>query len=251
MSALRNVPQRGGVALLYIALGDYHRLWPGFRTSAEHRLVSEAQRTFIVFSDQPAARFPGADLVIPQDDLGWPMNTLARFRFFRRIRDQLASIEHVLFLNANVEIHDPISVHELFGADVDLVACRHPGFYDKAPQRFTYERRPESTACVTQGSVYVAGGLMGGRTAPFLEMCDILHANIEADLDRGLLALWHDESHWNHYINERAPALGRTVHLLDPGCLYPEGWRLPFPPRIVLRDKARFIDVKRLKGPPR
>lgn len=239
------------VALLYIALGNYHRLWSGFRTSAERRLLPDADRTFVVISDRPVDHFPGADRVISQDDLGWPLNTLARFRMFRRLRDELLRVDRVLFLNANIEVRQPITTAELFGPDADLVACRHPGFFDKPEDRFTYERRPDSTACVTRGSVYVAGGLMGGRTAPFLEMCDTLHANIETDLDRGLLACWHDESHWNAYINHRAPALGQTVHLLDPGYLYPEGWRLPFTPRMVLREKARLIDIRRLTGPPR
>lgn len=239
------------VAILYIGIGEYQRFWSGFRRSAEAHLVPDAERTFVVFSDRPAAMFPGADLVLPQDDLGWPFNTLERFRMFARLRTEAARFDRMIFCNANCEVMSTITTPEVFGADADLVACRHPGFFDAPERKFTYERRPASTACVAHGTVYVAGGLMGGRATAFLEACDTMRANIATDLDRGLLALWHDESHWNAYINKEAPARGRSVHLLDPGFLSPEGWRLPFPRRILLRDKARVIDVARIKGPAR
>ena len=239
------------VAILFIGIGAYQRFWSGFRRSAETQLLPDADRTFVVFSEHPAATFPGADLVLPQDDLGWPGNTLERFRMFARLRGEAHRFDRMIFFNANCELASTITLPELFGPDADLVACRHPGFFDTPEPKHTYERRAASTACVARGTVYLAGGLMGGRTTAFLDACDTLRANIATDLDRGLLAVWHDESHWNAYIHRDAPARGRSVHLLDPGFLYPEGWRLPFPRRIALRDKARVIDVARIKGAAR
>ena len=237
------------IAVLYICTGEYWRFWQRFRESAaQHLLLGEHVRYF-VFSDQDAVRFPGADVVIPQDNLGWPMNTLYRFRMFLRTRAQLQGFDKVIFFNANCEFHAPVNAVELFGNAAELVACRHPGFYDKEPEQFTYERRSQSAACVQRGSVYVAGGLMGGSTSAFLSVCETLRQRIEDDIDQGVLALWHDESHWNAYIDE-ARANGTNVHLLDPGFLYPEGWALPFAPRIVLRAKSAVIDVHRIKGVP-
>jgi hypothetical protein len=236
------------VAILFVCIGDYSIFWREFRASAEKALVPDAERSFIVFSDQPVDRFPGADHVVYQDNLGWPLNTLYRFRMFLRISDLLRQYDNVVFFNANCEFCNVISATELFGSESDLVACRHPGFYNKSSDQFTYERRTESSAYVAHGSVYVAGGLMGGRTSVFLEVCKELHSNIEADFDRGVLAIWHDESHWNAFINHRAPALGQKVHLLDPGFLYPEGWQIPFTPRIMLREKSKYVDVHRIKG---
>jgi len=236
------------VAILYLCIGDYSIFWREFRASAEKALVPDAERSFIVFSDQPVDRFPGADLVVYQDNLGWPLNTLYRFRMFLRISDLLRHYDNVVFFNANCTFFSTILATELFGFESDLVACRHPSFFNKSSDQFTYERRTESSACVAHGSVYVAGALMGGKTSVFLEACKELHSNIETDFDRGVLAIWHDESHWNAFINNRSPALGQKVHLLDPGFLYPEGWQIPFVARIILLDKSNYIDVHRIKG---
>ena len=235
------------VAVLYICTGEYIRFWPGFHKSAETHLLPGTTRQYFVFTDgrpEPSTN----TTVVPQDSLGWPFNTLYRFRMFLRLREQLQSFSHVVFLNANCAVQKPIGFEEMFAPDSHLVACRHPGFFDKPKSTYTYERRPQSKAFVADGVVYRAGGLMGGTTAAFLCAAAELGANIEDDLHNGLVALWHDESHWNAYLANRAPAVGVTIHDLSPGFLYPEGWELPFEPRILLRDKGRVIDVGRIKG---
>jgi hypothetical protein len=237
------------LAVVYVCTGDYWRFWQGFRDSAARHLLPGSQVAYFVFTDQPAGWFSGADEVVAQDNLGWPLNTLYRFRMFLRLRDRLREFDRIVFFNANCEFRAPVSAHDLFGDGSDLVACRHPGFFDKPREQFTYERRTQSLACVQQGSIYVAGGLMGGRSESFLAACTEIHRRIEQDFDHGLLALWHDESHWNAYIDQ-ALAGNVRVHLLDPGFLYPEGWSIPFPPRIVLREKSAVIDVHRIKGQP-
>lgn len=237
------------VAVLYVCTGEYWRFWQGFRDTAAQHLLPGGQIAYFVFTDQPAEWFGGASEVIAQDNLGWPLNTLYRFRMFLRVRDQLRAFDRVVFFNANCAFRAPVSEHDLFGSESDLVACRHPGFFDKLPEQFTYERRPQSQAFVEHGSIYVAGGLMGGRADAFLAACTAISCRIEQDFDRGVLALWHDESHWNAYIDQALAGTAR-VHLLDPGFLYPEGWSIPFAARIVLREKSAVIDVHRIKGQP-
>lgn len=237
------------VAVVYVCTGDYWRFWQGFRESAARHLLPGSQVAYFVFTDQHVERLSGADEVVAQDNLGWPLNTLYRFRMFLRLKDQLREFDRVVFFNANCEFRAPVSEHDLFGEESDLIACRHPGFFDKPREQFTYERRTQSLACVQQGSIYVAGGLMGGSTEAFLTACTVIQRRIEQDFDLGLMALWHDESHWNAYIDQ-AISGGSRVHLLDPGFLFPEGWSIPYPARIVLREKSAVIDVSRIKGHP-
>jgi hypothetical protein len=235
------------IAVLYICTGDYVKFWPGFYQSAETHFLPEVSRHHFVFTDGQVE--PAKDItVVPQDSLGWPFNTLYRFRMFLRLRQELQSFSNVVFLNANCVVQRRIGFDEFFAPGSDLVACRHPGFFDKPTSAYTYERRPQSKAHVAQGAVYRAGGLMGGTVSAFLAAADEIAGNIEADLENGLVALWHDESHWNAYLDSRAPAAGRVVHDLSPGFLYPEGWTIPFEPRILLREKSKVIDVNRIKG---
>ncbi|WP_089957961.1 hypothetical protein [Limnohabitans sp. 2KL-3] len=236
------------VAILFICTGDYWRFWEGFRQSADKFFMTDCEKSYFVFSDKSRVDFSGADIVVPQDNLGWPLNTLQRFRMFGRIKSELSTFDRLVFLNANCQFLKPISGIEFFGQDTDIVACHHPGFFNKQPEQFTYERRLDSTAHVSDGKVYVAGGLMGGTSTAFIKACEELDQNIESDFDKGLLALWHDESHWNAFINQRASALGLRVHFLNPSYLYPEGWHIPFEPRILLREKSALINVQKIKG---
>lgn len=235
------------LAVLYICTGDYLKFWPAFHQSAEAHLLPGTAKRYFVFTNGELETTSSV-VRIQQDSLGWPFNTLYRFRMFLRIRAQLQSFSHVIYFNANCVVQKSISFEDLFAPGVDLVACLHPGFFDKPPAVHTYERRPQSTACVHAGAVYRAGGIMGGTTQAFLDAASHLVDNIEHDLENGLVALWHDESHWNAYLNQRAPELNLTVHDLSPGYLYPEGWNLPFEARILLREKSNVIDVQRIKG---
>jgi hypothetical protein len=52
----------------------------------------------------------------------------------------------------------------------------------------------------------------------------------------GIVARWHDESHWNRYLIDHPPSL-----VLSPSyCCYPDGRSAEFEPRIsvVLKDAA-------------
>lgn len=238
------------LAVLYICTGEYWRFWRGFRTSCDQHFCQADHKQYYVFSDSSQIQASGDTEVLYQDDLGWPMNTLFRFQMFLRIAERLRSYDKVVFFNANCEFIEAIEATEFFGVDRDFVAGLHPGFYDKHSSVFPYERRPASTAFVLAGQAYCQGALIGGSAAPFLDACQQLHRNIEMDLRNGLMAIWHDESHWNAFINNQHSTLSRRLQLLSPSFLYPEDWSLPFRPRILLREKRKVIDVDRIKGIP-
>jgi hypothetical protein len=46
---------------------------------------------------------------------------------------------------------------------------------------------------------YVHGAIWGGPTNLILEMCELLAKRVQNDLDRNVIAVWHDESHLNWY----------------------------------------------------
>lgn len=235
------------IAVLYICTGEYIKFWPGFHHSAESYLLPGIDKQYFVFTDGRVESSTNI-VCIAQDNLGWPFNTLYRFRIFLRIAEQLQSYDYVVFFNANCVIQEPIAFEEFFAPGSDLIACRHPGFFDKPAAVYSYERRPQSTAFVSRGTVYRAGGLMGGTREAFMGAAAELSANIDRDLENGIVALWHDESHWNAYLDRRAIELKISVHDLSPAYLYPEGWTLPFQAKNILREKGKVIDVRRIKG---
>ena len=73
-----------------------------------------------------------------------------------------------------------------------------------------------------------------------LEIFQHLLSNIEIDLDNGIVAIWHDESHWNAYLNNNYEVLKDKLHILSPEYLYPEGWDLPFEKKKLFWDKNQY-----------
>lgn len=126
---------------------------------------------------------------------------------------------------------------EIFPVNISsgLTGVIHPGYFNKHPFWFPYERNPTSEAVISHGYKkyrYFMGCLLGGQTMSFLEMCKICDESIKKDLEKGIIAVYHDESHINHYFQDK------EIMELDPGYGYPEGWNLPFTPRILILNKV-------------
>ena len=95
-------------------------------------------------------------------------------------------------------------IDDIFG---DLVGTCHPYQQEKVPNA-TYERNPLSTACIpydAHPNHYFAGGFQGGRSKDYLELCVKISYNINTDMNNGIIAKWHDESHLNKYFYEDTP----------------------------------------------
>ena len=78
------------------------------------------------------------------------------------------------------------------------------------------------------------GYLWGGRSGPVLELLETLSARINDDLARGVIAIWHDESHLNKFFIEHKA----SVNTLDPGFAFPTIWpAAPFEKKILHLEK--------------
>jgi histo-blood group ABO system transferase len=95
----------------------------------------------------------------------------------------------------------------------------HPyqSFYSN--QEASYDRNPESLAYVPvgQGKMYYAGGFNGGKSEVFMKMAAQIADNVLIDQEKGIVALWHDESHMNRYLIDNPPTL-----TLDPNYCFAE-----------------------------
>ncbi|XP_069798926.1 N-acetyllactosaminide alpha-1,3-galactosyltransferase-like [Dendropsophus ebraccatus] len=91
----------------------------------------------------------------------------------------------------------------------DLVAQLHSGYYLADREKFPYERNPLSTAFIAPslGTFYYHGAVFGGKPAYLTNLTSSCLRNILKDKERGLEAIWHDESHLNRYLAlERLPS---------------------------------------------
>ena len=139
----------------------------------------------------------------------WPMPTLKRYNYFIKEKEFISQFDYCYYFDVDMGIVGTVG-DEVLG---DLVATMHPyqSFYPK--EQRTYDRNPQSHAYVPQGKegeLYYAGGFNGGSTEKFLEMSKVIAERVTDDLQRGVIALWHDESQMNRYLIDNPPSLSLT-----------------------------------------
>ena len=214
------------VGLLIMATGRYVNFVQPLIDSADKYFCKNHNVTYFVFTDGKLKNADNVE-VIYQARLGWPYDTMMRYNVYYNARDAFSEQDYLFALDADMLFVDFVGDEILS----DRVATLHPGFINK---RGSYETSIFSTACVfpNEGKYYFAGGFYGGSTKDFLNIALTNLTNINTDLSKGIIAVWHDESHWNRYCINHPPTL-----ILTPSYCYPESWDLNYPKKILALDK--------------
>lgn len=218
------------IGLLVIATNKYIQFVDPLWESAQKHFMSGHEVTMFVFTNMTEFQPKPGQVVIPQGHMAWPGPTLFRYNIFQGAKDKLAVMDYLYYCDADMRFVDTVG-DEILG---DLVGTIHPGFFHKPRTTFTYETNPNSKAFIpaNEGIKYFAGGFNGGTSEKFLAMCDQNAENISSDYKKGIIAVWHDESHMNRYFVDNPP----TVQL-SPAYCYPESWNIPFEKRLLALDK--------------
>lgn len=215
------------VGLLVMATGKYTTFVPPLIDSAEKYFCRNHKVTYFVFTDGPIETKAKNVVIIYQPRLGWPYDTMMRYHVYYDHREVLETQDYLFACDA-----DMLFVNEV-GDEIlsERVATQHPGFVGK---RGSYETDPRSLACINddEGEQYFAGGFYGGSAKEVIRIAHTNAQNIDADLAKGVIAVWHDESHWNRYCIDNKPTL-----ILSPSYCYPESWTLPYPKKLLALDK--------------
>lgn len=231
------------VGILYVCTGKYDIFWPDFYETAEMLLLPDCEKTYLVLTD--AQKLPNEERAnikkFAQPHLGWPKATLLRYHMFRNIEHELVKYDYLFFFNANIVFQAPVLAHQLLPVDEDFVAVNH-FFTDR--NKFPYEKNPASRAYIPpdQGTHYFMGGINGGKASSYIEMIRTLQSWIQADLDRNLIAVVHDESYLNKYL------LDKKVKVLGRSYGYPEELHFPDRPFVLIRDKVKWGGHGRLRS---
>ena len=232
------------VALFVVATAKYIKFLKPLVTSVnQHFLKDECDVDVIIFTDhEPASSITGLDdwesdrvqlVWMHQEHLPWPGPTLKRYEIFLKARDMFPDYTHLFYCDVDMLFVDTVGSEVL--VEEGLVATAHPGFYNKPRSQFTYETNIHSVAYIPEhkGLFYFAGGFQGGKSSAYEQAIVKLCLKINTDEERGITAVWHDESHWNRYLIDNHP-----TRVLSPSYCFPEAWEwLPFPRRLLALDK--------------
>jgi histo-blood group ABO system transferase len=210
------------IGLLVMATYKYTHFIPPLIESARKHFCKNHTVTFFVFTDGEIPQ--SADVVqIYQPRLGWPFDTMMRFEVYAKHSALLASQDYLYACDADMLFVDTVG-DEILG---ERVATLHPGFVG---MRGSYERNPLSLAYTSpdEGKFYFCGGFLGGKAEEVLTIAKTVSERIQDDLNRGVIAEWHDEAHWNRYCIDHEPTL-----VLTPSYCYPEELSLDYHKRLL------------------
>lgn len=176
--------------------------------------------------------------LVEQEHMDWPFTTLKRYEIFHKNKHLFSDMNYLYYLDVDMLINEAIG-DEFLPNEKDLVCVIHPGYRRDMLQSF--ERRYISKAFVDfNHHIYHCGGVQGGKKDAYLKVCEILSKNILEDLNRGIIAIWHDESHWNNYLVNNPDSYKE----LDCDYCYPQDppekpglWNLPYKRKIIALHK--------------
>lgn len=220
------------IGILVIATNKYIKFVNPLVDSINKYFLTNHKKTIFCFTNHTDIIPQDNVKIIFQKHMPWPMPTLKRYEIFFKNKEQFNDMDVLYYLDADMLINDYINDDFLPG-DKKLVTVIHPGYFRDKIQ--SYERNPNSTAYVdcSKHYVYHCGGVQGGYTKDYIDVCEQISKNITIDFTRGIIAIWHDESHWNKYLISN-PSIYTE---LDCSYCYPESWNLPFDKKILALDK--------------
>lgn len=214
-----------------MATGKYDVFVGPLIDSAREYFCVNDEVTYYVFSD---GVIPEADDIVRvfQTRLGWPLDTLMRNSIYLRHKDVFQSEDYLFALDADMLFVDHVG-SEIFA---ERVATMHPGFAITGAIP-SYEKNPKSSACV-KGKVsnpYFAGGFFGGSQQGFVHIITETTKRVKSDLRKGIIAVWHDESHWNKYCMDYPPAL-----ILNPSYCFADISEMGYPKEMAQKHRTQF-----------
>ena len=233
------------VGILAIAFGRYTVFWKELYESCEKYFLPGYKKEYYLFTDDVNVVYHDKDNVhiVYHEKMGWPYDTMMRFDLFLSQKEKLSKLDYLYFLNINLVCKKPVGEEIIPDESHDgIMVCSHPGFYNKTPKEFTYDRNPESTAYIPEGEGYhyAPGGFNGGTSKDFLKLCEVCSKNVHTDLDKGIIALWHDESHLNKYILDKHPLIMPINYMYPVGVKWLKEKVYSKDIKIALRDKTRY-----------
>ena len=215
------------IGLCIVATQQYITFLKPLIESARKNFLNNHSLKFFVFSDQNIENEEDIK-VIKFPNHPWPHPTLKRFEAFYDNSHEFDKCDYIFSIDVDMIIEDKIK-DNILG---DLVGVKHPGYYDiKNKEAFTTETNKKSTAYIEDKNAmkgYFAGGFYGGSKKHFIKLVKTCSKNITQDLENGITAIWHDESHLNKYFLSHPPK-----KVLSPAYCTPEGSQLPFESKII------------------
>jgi len=242
------------IAIIFIGSNKYIKFFPKYYLTIKHYFLPKTKKDFFVFTDKINYSFLKNKkdvMIIKIKHEDWPFSTMRRFEYINGASKKLKKYSHIIFIDADMYVNQPINEQEFFSHKKSLFGVKHPNF---VKLRGLFEFNPISKAAVSENddlSTYWQGCFWGGKTKEVLNLSKELEKRTNADFKKDFIAAWHDESHLNKYFIERK----KEVYTYNPSYAYPKKRPIPkpFKKKIVHMtgqdpNKLRYIKFKKVRN---
>ncbi|XP_071187608.1 globoside alpha-1,3-N-acetylgalactosaminyltransferase 1-like isoform X3 [Salvelinus alpinus] len=227
------------IATTVFAVGKYVRFLRDFLETAEKYFLVDFNVRYYVFTDRPdnvpsVTMSQGRHLSVIQvpGSNRWQEISARRMEIIQTAIERQISREadYIFCLDVDSKFHARWGAESLGR----LVAVIHPELYNQPRDRFSYERRPASTAYIpmVEGDYYYAGAVFGGFVEDVYTLTKVCRKQLEKDARNSIEAAWQEESHLNRYLLYNKPS-----KLLSPEYLWQD-----------FHGKTKEIKVIRFSG---
>lgn len=238
------------IGVISIATNRYFDYWLDLVKSAYDAIESDKIIDFYLFTDQTNRKnevcsyedkFRFTFINIPS--YGWPAATLKRYELIKASEEALIN-PILMYLDSDMLIRKDFTIllREIL-QDHSMVLVSHPGYFrpngikkllfyanyfpfalrDFKMRVLTggigaWEKRKISSAYVIRRDrkLYVCGGAWFGRRESFLSLVSDLFDLVTEDENRGIVAIWHDESYLNKYATIKSLYVSDPRYCADP-----------------------------------
>ena len=198
------------VAISFIGTNKYLNFLPQYYENIEKYFLPKCDKTILAFTDGQLNETPENLKVFSQEHLDWPYITLKRFEIVNKAREIISDHDWFVFIDADALVVDRIDEDEFF-TDKPLFGVHHPCHFLKMQPHTespgAYEQNPKSEAYIDLSKglpdIYWQGCLWGGQVPQVCVMIDELQARVNRDLEKDIVAVWHDESQINKYLKSK------------------------------------------------
>lgn len=240
------------IGIIYIATGIYTGFWKEFYPTCECFFCADAEKGFEVFTDSPGLLAMQLRNVClhPIVDRGFILNVSSKSRLICELSPTLRKkYDYVFYMNGNLKFVAPIYAKEIL-PDVQnnyLTALSFDIYQKMSSAELPYDRNPDCLAYIPlgEGEFYYQGGFYGGRTEEMLLLSEWCAQRIDRDLNRKIVARYHDESYLNRYFIDYHPRILNEVYAK------PSFYDCSGDYKAILLDKESYLGyekVLRFKG---
>ena len=264
----KNIKDLFNIGIIGIFIKEYVIFFNNFINNIESKFLPNNKKHYFIITDnyeyiEELSKKNNINFTIFNENyIGWPYETLYRFKYFNKINKKGAfdNIDYLYFFNSNIRIIN--KEYDLI-PDNDFIFVKHNSFHNCSFKELeNLEKSEISTACEYKEDkekkdyVYCGGGFYGGETKAFIEMSKKLENNIDIDEKNNFIAIWHDETHLNYYINnilnkKKCNILSHLYHgngNINNDFLIKEGFKFIFLPKDkFIKNLSQAKDFTNMK----